>query len=874
MKYCVIYFTLFFLSKFCYSQKPVIDEAILDSWTSVGSGAITNDGLYFSYIINNKNSEKSVLVVKGIKEKSEKRFVGVSSSKFTENSKQLLFTRHDSLYIISLKNFDSHVIPQIKYFNLINYDNTQCIFYNNSQDEFIIFQPLKKNIKYCFKGVIKYWLSKDGSQLALLINEDNPASDSKERLYIVKTKKNEFTKVWEGAGLNDVVFTSKNDYFLYVKGERNCIYSFEEGMKEPVLLIDDKSLDIFNLYTIIGIQEKHSSSQYLFVNLQDKDTIKPLIGSVMLDIYSYNDIKNQSVQLMELGPKRYLGVVDVKNKTIKLLNSNNESVNISGDNKWVLTRYIPGDIFEHHWNIYSQPICYLENILTGSKKRLNISREVDFSPGNRYLFGFDSTLSDIYSYNLNTEILTNITKKLPIPIIDSTYDYPTNKRGISVIGWFPQDSALLISDRFDIWLLDPVGKSDPICLTKHVGRNNNIFFKVIGIERVGQFLLDVKRPLILGAFNNETKENGFYSVRIKNLTSFRQLSMGKYTYESENIILGKYIFVKSSNNKSYLVLRGSTTESPNYYYTNDFNHFLKVSNISPEKNCNWLTSKLIIWTNYEGETLKGVLYFPENFDSTKTYPIIFHFYEKMSDELYKFQQPGYTHGLLNIPWFVSHGYLVFTPDINYKMGYPGKSSLSSIESAANYLSRYSWIDTSRMGLQGHSFSGFETNYIITHTKRFSAAVAGSGMSDFISDYNSLLGGGESRQEFAEVSQNRIGATLWERQDLYIENSPILKANQVCTPLLLMNNKKDGIVPFFQGMEMYLSLRRLNKKVWLLQYDNEGHHVLDEENSKDYTLRINQFFDFYLKDSLPPKWMKYGVPAKLKGIDLGVQKLKD
>jgi dipeptidyl aminopeptidase/acylaminoacyl peptidase len=217
---------------------------------------------------------------------------------------------------------------------------------------------------------------------------------------------------------------------------------------------------------------------------------------------------------------------------------------------------------------------------------------------------------------------------------------------------------------------------------------------------------------------------------------------------------------------------------------------------------------------------------------------------------------------------------VVVPDIRFKIGEPGPSALNCVESAARFISKQPWADSSRMGIDGHSFGGYETNYLVTHSRLFAAAAEVAGATDFIGDYNGLTYGyggglGNSQQFVYETAQYRIGASLWQRPDLYIRNSPVLKANEVTTPLLMMHNMKDGSVPFAQAVEFYTGLRRSGKRVWLLQYDDGGHSV-GGKDALDYTIRVSQFFDHYLKGALPPKWMTEGVPARMKGLRTGYE----
>jgi len=271
----------------------------------------------------------------------------------------------------------------------------------------------------------------------------------------------------------------------------------------------------------------------------------------------------------------------------------------------------------------------------------------------------------------------------------------------------------------------------------------------------------------------------------------------------------------------------------------------------------------------DGKISKGILYKPENFDPSKKYPLLLTYYEQRSDELYHYQPLEATGDAINIPWFVSRGYLVFVPDIHYRPGHTGESALNSVVAAARFLSKKPWVDGKRLGIQGHSFGGFETNYLVTHTVLFAAAAEAAGVSDMISGYDDFTGNGKSKQFNSEMGQYRIRSNLWERPDLYLENSPVLKANLVTTPLLLMNNKNDGSVSWRQGLEFFTALRRLGKRAWLLQYD-EGEHVVSGKDAMDYTIRLTQFFDHYLKGAPPPKWMTVGVPASRKGIDTGLE----
>ncbi len=295
-----------------------------------------------------------------------------------------------------------------------------------------------------------------------------------------------------------------------------------------------------------------------------------------------------------------------------------------------------------------------------------------------------------------------------------------------------------------------------------------------------------------------------------------------------------------------------------------------MSDNYPEQKYNWLTSELYTFKTLDGISELGVLHKPENFDPAKKYPVIVQYYETMSNDLNMYHRPELSSDRINIPWYVSRGYLVFSPDIHYKVGTPGRSAYNSIVGAAYFLKKFRWVDSSKMGIQGHSHGGFETNYVITHTDFFAAAVSAAGPSDCISGYAIPRGDGGSGQFFFETHQSRIGATLWEVPELYIENSAVFRTDKVNTPVLIMHNKKDGAVDFSQGVEFFTGLRRLGKRAWMLQYDGEVHSISNEAAQLDYTIRMDQFFDHYLKGKPAPKWMTRGIPASMKAIDDGFE----
>jgi dipeptidyl aminopeptidase/acylaminoacyl peptidase len=278
------------------------------------------------------------------------------------------------------------------------------------------------------------------------------------------------------------------------------------------------------------------------------------------------------------------------------------------------------------------------------------------------------------------------------------------------------------------------------------------------------------------------------------------------------------------------------------------------------------------WTSFSGKPLEGLLYFPETIDPEKKYPMIVYFYERNADNLNVYTAPAPTRSTANRTYYASNNYIIFIPDITYQEGAPGKDAFDAAISGTQFVSNmFPFIDRENIGIQGQSWGGYQAAWLITQTDMFSAAMAGAPVANMTSAYGGIRWeSGLSRQFQYEQSQSRIGGNLWEKTLHYIENSPLFYVPKIKTPLLIMHNDNDGAVPWYQGIELFSAMRRLNKPVWMLTYNNEEHNLKADSwaNRTDLTIRMKQFFDHYLKGETMPLWMQSGIPAIKKGKELG------
>src|SRR6185436_13277976 len=286
----------------------------------------------------------------------------------------------------------------------------------------------------------------------------------------------------------------------------------------------------------------------------------------------------------------------------------------------------------------------------------------------------------------------------------------------------------------------------------------------------------------------------------------------------------------------------------------------KVTDANPQQaQLLWGSGELIKYRNADGVELKAALYKPENFDPSRRYPMMVYIYERLSQNVHNFvrPQPGTS---INMAYYVSNGYLVLTPDIIYTTGHPGQSALKCVLPAVQAVVEKGFVNRNAIGIQGHSWGGYQIAYMLTQTNVFKAAEAGAPVANMISAYDGIRWGtGLPRQFQYEKTQSRIGGSIWEYPMRFLENSPIFHMDRVKTPVLILHDDGDDAVPWYQGIEMFLSLRRMGKEAYLFNYNGEAHGLRKRHNQKDFTVRMQQFFDHLLKDTATPEWMEKGIP---------------
>jgi len=577
-----------------------------------------------------------------------------------------------------------------------------------------------------------------------------------------------------------------------------------------------------------------------------------------VDIWHWKDVRlqpQQKIQASRDKKKSFTAVYHTDSKkTVPLGSENFETIIPSPDGENAIAVTQKSYFEKMPWRFPNFRDYYLMNTETIDRNKF-LKKALwngKWSPNSRYILYYHNR--DWWLYDAKKKKGRNLTKDIDVAFWQVEDDHPDTKRPYGWGLWLKDDKGVLLYDKYDIWMFPVKEHKKPVNITKEIGRKNDCQFKYVQLDEDEKFV-DPDKEIILSFFNNKTKASGYYKLKIGN--------------EPEELIkMDKRIssLQKAKNTYKYILRIQTFEEYPDVYVTDkNFDNIEKVTDANPQqKEYAWGKNELIEWLSMDGKPLQGILTYPAGYKPGKKYPMVVYIYERLSNWLHVHYIPLANHRF-NASVYASNGYAVFKPDIVYDIGHPGMSSVKCILPGIQKIIEMGIADPKRIGLQGHSWGGYETAYIITQTDIFAAAVSGAPVSNMTSAYGGIRwGSGLSRQFQYERTQSRIGGSLWEYPELYIENSPLFFCNQVNTPLLILHGDEDGAVPWYQGIELFVGLRRLNKKAIMLQYNNEPHHLKKKKNKYDFTRRMWEFYEHYLRDKPAPEWMKEGVPFLEKG----------
>jgi dipeptidyl aminopeptidase/acylaminoacyl peptidase len=914
-------------------DKLKIDSEAYDGWNTLKSTVLSPKGTFVVYNINPHKGDGTLFIQKTDKTvlqsiergKTAKihyneNFVAYQIGAQFDSLRQLKLDKvkkdkfpKDTLGIYWVDGDSTELIPNIKSFKLakegdwiayllvedtredckvykckIKQKRNKCTKDKTTGTTLVVYNPLTKQKEEIFQ-VKEYYFNENGTQLAYVTSQKG----EKDSLSLMIRDLNHLdcnTEDNESCGLNttissnalsikSITFDKSGTQLAFLESnDTNKRKVFELGYwsENGLFYIDSATTNMVKGWTVSEFNTPKFSRDGKKLFFGTNKIVEQVPEDSLLandkskvDVWSWNDKQLQPMQLKRLKQeqrKNYLAVYHIATKEfVQLANQDLPNVRIYDHNN---SNFALGVANENHqkeqsWAFPWKSDYYLVNVENGSQTEIDnsISYGGTLSPSGEYFVWYNGLDSTWHSKVLNENKSYNLTKSIAANFASDNNGNPFVAYPEGRAAWVKENGKerLLIYSQFDIWLVDPSGMEATTSITNQIGKSTQTTYRLTNLERDSTYI----------TINN----NLFHGVDKKTKDQFyvKPMDMTKRYLQSNH----NYYFLLKAKQSDKVMFRKANFQDYPELTVSDMNliETTTLTETNPQqKDYNWGTVEQVNWKSYKGLALDGLLYKPENFDSTKNYPMIVYFYEKYADNIHNHYIPKPTASIIFATEYVSNGYIVFIPDVLYTEGHPAKSAYDCILSGTDYLTeKCNWIDTTKLALQGQSWGGYQTAQLITMTNKYACGMAGAPVSNMFSAYGGIRwGSGMSRQFQYERTQSRIGCTIWECPELYIENSPIFGLPNVHTPLLIMHNDGDGAVPWYQGIEMFMGLRRLNKPVWMLNYNGDEHNLMKDANRRDLSIRMRQFFDYYLLDAPMPLWMKNGVKAIDKGKKLDLE----
>ncbi len=875
------------------TKKPITIEDYAQ-WKTLSQQKISNDGKWLVYVLK-PNEGNGKLIIQSLENKT--KFIKIRGSRpvFSEDSKWVAYTilPEDSLSEKEKKNTKNGMgLLNLYTGETVEVDSVENFRFSKDGNWFfyklvphkkkkagkkkpgspLVIKNLKTGATKTIKYVVNYSIDKNSKFIAYSVSSNKESEDG---LYIKNLK---------GDGSTITLLSGKGKYLQFSWSEDSKKFAFVSNKNDS-----DSELPLFDLYLWYTERTKPEmiveSSKSVFPDnmvvseygeLKWSEDGKKLFFGIApeekkelskeekeklpgVDIWHWRDVEVQPQQKINATKRKkqtYTAIYHIYDKySVALGDRNFKRVYPSPDGNWAIGINQKPYFESIPWRYPNFMDLYVINTKTGTRRIFlkKALRNGIWSPEGDYIVYYFK--KHWWLYSVKDAVTKNLTKELDVPFWNVDDDHPDVKRPYGPAYWLKNDEGVLLYDKYDIWMFPVNKKGKPVNITAGIGRKRNATFRYIRLDREEKYI-DPAKPIILSFFNNKTKATGYYRLKIG---QNRPVCL----VEKDKMFRG---LQKAKNANRYIMTIQTFEEFPDVYITDGtFKEIHRVTDANPQqKNYAWGKNRLIEWKSLDGIPLQGVLTYPANYIPGKKYPMVVYIYERLSNVLHQHYIPLANHRF-NATVFASNGYAVFKPDIKYTIGHPGQSALKCVVPGVLKIIEMGIADPKRIGLQGHSWGGYETAYIITQTDIFSAAIAGAPVSNMTSAYGGIRwGSGLPRQFQYERTQSRIGGSLWEFPERYIENSPLFFCDRVKTPLLILHGDKDGAVPWYQGIELYLALRRLGKPVIMLEYNDEPHHLTKKKNKYDFTKRMWEFFEHYLRDKPAPEWIEKGVPFLEKG----------
>ena len=799
--------------------------------------------------------------------------------KSTVDSLKVLKTKEDKMPMNTLVIYSvagkKETIDSLKTFKLA--DKADWIAYQRGRkDSTLYVRSLDGSKTFQFPTVTDFQFAKKSGMLYY-----TSAAEGEAGIFTLNPEKGSPALIKEGKGVfKQTTFDEKGERlaFLYCADKDSSYKALSLWLSEhnaPAKEIATRGNRAFPAEWVInenGMLQFSKSASRLFFGTspepRQKDTTQLAENRPNVQVWSWDEPVQYTVQNYnkEKGLKKsYQAVYNLGNGSIFQL-ANEELPNIQlgneGDAPLALLSTSRPYSLSSMWEARTRSDYYTVSLDNGERKQIAQADYGRFrlSPQGKYAYWYGETDSCWYTIALAEGKRYRLTTPESFPAWDEENDVPDYPYAHGAAGWTANDQNLLIYDRYDIWKFDPTAATSPINLTVN-GRKEKLSYRLEQLDKEARFI-DLGKPQLLKGFNEATKGYGFYNARLSAPAAPKTLLAGNYMLRSIN---------KAKNTDDVIYTMETFQQYPDIHYsTLAFKKSVQLTHgDKQQEGFIWGTAELVSWISLDGRPLEGVVYKPANFDPNKKYPMMVNFYERNSETLYNYRMPEPHRSTIDYHLYNSNEYVIFNPDIRYVDGYPGESCYNCLMPGITMMIAKGYIDEKGIGAQGHSWGGYQVAYLATRTNLFSAIESGAPVVNMFSAYGGIRwGSGMARSFQYEHTQSRLGATPWSSPLRYLENSPLFTMDKVQTPILIMHNDADGHVPWYQGIEYFVAMKRLGKPCWLLNYTGEPHWPMHMANRIDFQRRMFQFFNHYLKNDKMPKWMSEGVPAVEQPFELG------
>lgn len=861
---CIIVLTILLISFIGFSQsnpKKELTAADYHLWSSPWPKKLSENGKWVSFLLYYKNS-KDTLFVKNSKGTKTYSFPGISKGEFSGDSWFFCMTPKGELKITNLFASKEEILKEVDKYDL-SADAKDLIILRKGTGgkKQLELRNLASNKSTVLDNIDIYSYNPKAETVAYTTRSGNTTTIT---LLNLRTKANAvISSTTDNCKYSNIVWQENGASIAFLKQPLDAAektvrtsvgyYTITEGKLttfNPAVQHDfPADMEIFSspianlniakdgkriFFKIKKTASPIDTSQVQTWNAQDK-ALYP--AKIQIDAW------NSSPKVVVWWPEEYRFNYITDNEFPKMM--------LSGDQKHAFL-FNPLQN-EPQANLVAPLDIYMMDLTTGERKLVLKSQRTgggtSISIYEKHLVYFKDR--NWWTYDIRSGLHKNLTKDLGVSFSNRESDWPEESSPYGNPGWIEQDKTLFIYDKYDIWSI-PLDGSTAFRLTN--GRGSKTTHRIVvqsedqsrhknnydgtykGLFKPSDRLLIKTEALEHTGYCFWDRKNGLQSLLDKKMSTSQFMVSEKndaYVYVEQNFNTPPRILFKENRNSKEKVLFQSNPQHYKY---------------------NWGTSKLITYTNSKGTVLNGILCYPANYHADTKYPMVVYVYEKLSQNLYNYVNPSQNNDTgFNIANFTSKGYFVLLPDIVYGIGNPGPSATDCVVSATKKIIDTESIDSARIGLIGHSWGGYETDFIITQTNMFAAAVAGAAITNYVSSYLWIIPGSDQPNFFhAEYGQLRIGKSLYEDYAAYLRNSPIYHADKVNTPLLSWAGEQDSQVDHYQSIEFYLALRRLGKTNTMLLYPKENHTLSDPENKQHLTQSIEQWFDHYLKGDKKPE----------------------